>query len=93
VPLKIELPPLRTPIGTSTRRYTTIDFGLVVQSYTHCACPLLSKSVISRRLSLGAAEAGPSVPEVELQVVQAAAKKITPKKKQLASKIKKAKDN
>lgn len=39
-----------------------------------------------RRLLLGAAE---SVPEGELQVVEAVPKKMTPRRKQLASKIKK----
>ncbi|CAD6270202.1 unnamed protein product [Miscanthus lutarioriparius] len=46
-----------------------------------------------RKLSMGAVQVGPSVLKVELEVVWTVARKITPRKKQLASKIKKTNDN
>ena len=42
---------------------------------------------------MGAVQVGPSVLKVELEVVWTVARKITPRKKQLASKIKKTNNN
>ena len=56
----------------------------------HIVLPIsLQFYYIGRRLSMATDQVGPSDPEVSHEVGHAPAKKITPRKKQVASKIKK----
>jgi hypothetical protein len=96
VPIEVQLAAPATLSGPSTRRYTHRNCCSMLKP-THmivvnklCTTGPLHKYVLSRRLLLGAPE---PVPEGELQVVQVVPKKITPRKKQLASKIRKTCDN